>query len=581
MYLLGLCLLLVATGIGLRDPWPADEPRFVLIARDMVASGEWLIPRIGGDLYADKPPLYFWLLALGLSATGSMRTSFLLPSLLSAVGCVVLIYDLARRLFSREIGLVAATLLLFTVQFVWQARQAQIDATLCLFTTLSLYGLLRHLLLGPHWRWYVIGWAAAGFGVITKGVGFLPLLILIPWVLLRARWCLPRFESSALRWLAGPLAFACAAGIWLVPMLLAANGDPKLAAYRDEILLIQTAERYFGAWHHVEPFWYFLLEVIPVFWLPAIALVPWLVPKWRDAWRARQLRIVLPLLWAALVVVFFSFSAGKRGVYVLPAVPAFVLAAAPYLVELVRERAVRRVVFALALAIGGAGLAAALYVWSNDAARTALLADYGIDVLGPALAIASLALVLSAALRVQRALLAYASALASALLVVSFWINPALNDVRSGSRFVRELERASDPDRELGLVGFREEHLLNATRPVVHFGHARWREAHIEAADAARWANAVPGRQLLVDEYAKDFCFPRASAKALGKANRRDWFLVEGPPEPACVALGRDGIARTYVPPGARTSSLPDDEAHQLSADPSTVRAERVTQHRE
>ena len=52
---------------------------------------------------------------------------------------------------------------------------------------LSLYGLLRHLLLGPAWRWYTIGWAAAGFGVITKGVGFLPLLVLIPFAMLRGR----------------------------------------------------------------------------------------------------------------------------------------------------------------------------------------------------------------------------------------------------------------------------------------------------------------------------------------------------------------------------------------------------------
>ncbi|MFO7305521.1 MAG: glycosyltransferase family 39 protein [Gammaproteobacteria bacterium] len=581
LFLLGLCLCLVATGIGLRDPWPADEPRFAQIAREMVASGEWLIPRIGGDLYADKPPLYFWLLALGLSATGSIRASFLLPSFVSALGCVVLVYDLGRRLFSRETGLLAATLLLFTVQFVWQARQAQIDATLCFFITLSLYGLLRHLLLGPSWRWYIVGWAAAGLGVITKGVGFLPLLILIPWALLRARWRLPRFESSAWWWLAGPFVFACAIGAWLVPMLLATSGDPGLAAYRDEILLTQTARRYFDAWHHVEPFWYFLVEVIPILWLPATALLPWLVPRWRAAWRTRQLRIVLPLSWVVLVVLFFSLSTGKRGVYVLPAVPAFVLAVSPYLVELARERHVRRVMFALALAVGAATFVAALYLWSNAAARDALLADYGIDAVGPALAISALALAVSILLRTRGAFLAYAGALASALLVISFWLNPALNDVRSGARFVRTLERAADSERELGLVGFREEHLLNATRPVVHFGHARWREWQLEVFDAARWMSAVPGRQLLVDAAARELCFPQARAQPLGRANRKHWFLVDGAPEATCVARGRDHVARTYVPSRARIRSLPGDEAHQLSADPRTVGAERVTQHGE
>src|SRR5690606_22032809 len=71
LWLLCATLVLVASGIGLRDPWPADEPRFVLIAREMIASGDWLIPRIAGELYAEKPPLYFWLMALALKATGS------------------------------------------------------------------------------------------------------------------------------------------------------------------------------------------------------------------------------------------------------------------------------------------------------------------------------------------------------------------------------------------------------------------------------------------------------------------------------------------------------------------------------
>ena len=107
----------------------------------------------------------------------------------------MLVYDLGRRCGIARPGSLPALALLFTVQFVWQARQAQIDATLCFWTTLSLYGLLRHLLLGPQWRWYAIGWAAAGFGVITKGVGFLPLLVLIPFALLRApRWS-PRYSA--------------------------------------------------------------------------------------------------------------------------------------------------------------------------------------------------------------------------------------------------------------------------------------------------------------------------------------------------------------------------------------------------
>ena len=76
----------------------------------------------------------------------------------------------------REVAFAGALVLLLTFQFVWQSRQAQIDGVLCFFTTLSLYGLLRHLFAGRRIGWFFVGWAAAGLGVITKGVGFLPLL---------------------------------------------------------------------------------------------------------------------------------------------------------------------------------------------------------------------------------------------------------------------------------------------------------------------------------------------------------------------------------------------------------------------
>src|SRR3546814_4378653 len=50
-----LALLVLGAGLGLRDPWPADEPRFALVAKHMVESGDWLFPHRGSELYADKP----------------------------------------------------------------------------------------------------------------------------------------------------------------------------------------------------------------------------------------------------------------------------------------------------------------------------------------------------------------------------------------------------------------------------------------------------------------------------------------------------------------------------------------------
>src|SRR4051812_32107857 len=138
-WLIGLALLLIATGIGLRDPWPADEPRFALVARDMVATGQWLIPQVGGDLYADKPPLFFWLISAFLVLTHSLRVAFLLPSLLGWVCVGAFIVCLANGLGRRGCGLRGGAALPAPLQFVWQAPQAQIDAPLFFWTTLVIY----------------------------------------------------------------------------------------------------------------------------------------------------------------------------------------------------------------------------------------------------------------------------------------------------------------------------------------------------------------------------------------------------------------------------------------------------------
>jgi hypothetical protein len=170
--------LFLALGIGLRSPWPADEPRFALAAMDMLLNDHWLLPHRGGEIYADKPPLFMWLQALFFGMTGDMRTAFLLPSLIASMATLWLVHDLTKRLFGWEQAWYAVLLLVATVQFIVQAKSGQIDATLCAFTTLGIYGLMRHHVLGPHGAWNAVAWLAMGCAIITKGVGFLPIFLL-------------------------------------------------------------------------------------------------------------------------------------------------------------------------------------------------------------------------------------------------------------------------------------------------------------------------------------------------------------------------------------------------------------------
>src|SRR5690606_32910139 len=117
---------------------------------------------------------------------------------------------------------------------------------------------------------------------------------------------------------------------------------------------------------------------------------------------------------------------------------------------------------------------AVAYLLIEPALRTNVEATYGIDPFAPLVAIAIGAGVVCALARVKRAFLAYAGVLASVLWVVSFWVNPLLNDIRSGQAFVNRVQQVSDPYGDLAIAAFKEQYLLYMSRPVVHFGHARW-----------------------------------------------------------------------------------------------------------
>jgi hypothetical protein len=546
--------IIVGTGLGVRDPWPADEPRFAALARDMALSHEWLFPRVGGDLYQDKPPFFFWLLAICFTITGSVKASFLVPSFLAAGGVLFLIYDFGRRSVSRDAGLAAALITVCTLQFLMVARGAQIDATLCFLTTFSIYALLRHCLLGPSWGWYFIGGFTAGVGIFTKGVGFLPILLLIPFFALRAaRWQgLATIDAgkAGWRWSLAPLAMLIAVSLWFVPMLIAVatSGSAEYAAYRDEILFKQTVGRYAAAWHHVKPWYYFIVEVIPGLWLPWSLLLFWLVPRFKAAFHERNARVWLPLFWLLIVLFFFSASPGKRGVYLLPALPALALAALPFVESLLGRPGVRRAGFVLAsiffvgaaVLVVGFGMQAKFAVKAIDAANLG-----GVTAFYVYLALCGAGLAFAFA---RAPLMAWPSALGSLAIVFSYFIAPAMNGERSGSDFIRAMLTQVKPGETLALVGYKEQFLLYLDRPIVNFGHRRWQEGPQEAYDASAWLNAAPNRVALVPEKTiKAYsCFVSDLALA-GRTSSEDWYLVRSPAVQGCAEKGDAARAITYA----------------------------------
>ncbi|KIQ97856.1 hypothetical protein TI01_0598 [Lysobacter sp. A03] len=530
-----LAAMALGAGLGLRDPSPPDEPRFVLAAQTMVESGQWAIPYRGIEPYAHKPAPFMWLQALAYTVVGNWRIAFLLPSLLAALGTLWLTTDLATRLWDRRAGLHAGLALLACLQFGLQAKRGQIDMVLVFWTTLSLWALSRHLLRGPDWRALALGGLAAGIGTVTKGVGFLPLLILLPWWLARRRGMqLPMDGYRDRRWWWLPVGFLVGVGVWLVPMLwtVARSTDPALHAYAAEILLKQTGTRYANAWHHVKPAWYYL-QVIATLWLPGALLLPWLAPQWWRRIRVGDARVFLLVGWAVLVLLFFTASPGKREVYLFPALPALCIAAASLLPGLLERAWVRRVLLgyvvalssaALLLAVGGLGGTGWLDGVATERAldsatvRSVLLWAGALGLGGLALAVWG---------RTARA--GWVAVAFNLLLwtVYGLGLAPALDASSSAREMMQQVRVQVGPQATVGLVGWREQHLLQATGPVTEFGFSR--DERLQWRDGVAWLAQDPSaRWLFALKDAAGACADPAGFIDLGRSSRRDWVLIPG-----------------------------------------------------
>ena len=529
-----VALLVLGAGLGLRDPWPADEPRFALVARQMVESAQWLFPMRGDELYSDKPPLFMWMQALALSALGNLRVAFLLPSLLASLGTLALVRDLGARLYDRRAGAHAAWALLFTFAFTFQARRAQIDPLLVFWVTLAVYGLLRHVLLGPDLRMWLLGWFAAGLGVITKGVGVIALLVLVPAAIAHARgWAGVQAMGwkRARTWL-GPLMLLLPIGLWLAPMLwaVAHTSDPALHGYADDILLRQTAKRYADPWHHRQPPYYFLV-VIATQWLPTMLALPWAWRGWRDALRARDGRLAVLLGGVAMIVLFFSLSAGKREVYILPALPIACLALGPWLPRIVERRDVRAIAFAIGAAIVVAMLVGgSLAAFGHPGFARRLDEARGVADGARALGMAMLAIGVGGAgalllFGVRRGVPALLGTLVALWLVIGLAVQPLLNDASSARGLMQRVAARLPAGSELGFVAWKEQNLLMADRPVRTFGFKR--DAADQLRDAIAWQREAPSsRWLMLENAALVPCIDRGALVALGHSNRREWWLA-------------------------------------------------------
>src|SRR5215467_60677 len=122
-------------GIGFIGP---DEPRYASIAREMLVSGDYITPRLFGSVWFEKPPLMYWVAALGYKIFGMNETGARFASALGATICVFLVYWCGRKLWDRPSGLLAALILATSIGTFCFARAASMDMPLATCLTMAL-----------------------------------------------------------------------------------------------------------------------------------------------------------------------------------------------------------------------------------------------------------------------------------------------------------------------------------------------------------------------------------------------------------------------------------------------------------
>jgi 4-amino-4-deoxy-L-arabinose transferase-like glycosyltransferase len=332
LYLSCLTLVLYFTGLGTRDFWAPVEPRYAEIARIMFAKGEWIVPMVNGDIYTDKPILYFWLVLIAAKIAGAVNEwTVRLPAAFGGMGFVLATYCVGRDLFNPRIGLLAAATLATSVRIIWEARWAHIDTLFCFFFVMSIYYAARVFLRKGHPNEILLAYVFMGFATLAKGlIGIvLPALLLVSFMLARREW---RMILDAKLHLGIPI-FLVIVLPWVYLVNSATDGR-----WLGDFIYVHHIERYFSGNGHRQPFYYYL-TTLPVDFLPWTIFV---IPAF---WTYREYRSVLAdpaklflLLWFFSVFLFFSASDTKRDLYLMPLLPVVALFTAHYVDDLAAAR---------------------------------------------------------------------------------------------------------------------------------------------------------------------------------------------------------------------------------------------------
>ena len=297
------------------------ESQEALVAWEMIQGGDWILPRVNGELIPSKPPFYHWIVAAFSTLTGDIdELTARLPSIVAAAACVTLVYGIGAQRWRPLTGIIAAVVLATSPEWAKWATTARTDATFSFLLTAS-------LLLGERWlrkgdlRTLLALAAVTGAATLAKGFAAAGLvaLVLAVGIWRRGEWQrlhpLPLLSAAAV--------FGAIAGSWYAAAL-AREGS----AFFHKQIVLENVLRFLPneeggpSRHHS---WLFYVPMIFTGMLPwSLALPSALRRAHRERFTVEAFPAYL-LIWITVVFSVCTMASGKRTNYVLPLYPAAAL----------------------------------------------------------------------------------------------------------------------------------------------------------------------------------------------------------------------------------------------------------------
>jgi len=320
--------------LGSRSLNEPDEGRYSEIAREMIETGDWLVPHLWYLPHLDKPPMTYWLVAASMKLFGQNEWAARLPAALAGISGVWVVFLLGSSIGGRRVGFWSAVILQSSLLFFVMSRMLTPDILLTQFVAWAVYFFWQSWQAAnaecgarsaEFFKWHLAGWTAIALGFLTKG----PLALAIPLVAFATLAIFRRREASGKILLAGFFAgfalFLALAAPWFLAVF---QRVPQSAHY---MILGQAAGHLLGTTiknRPGNPFYFF--GILAAGLLPWTFLLGWLwrrSPVSKSEIRNPKSEIskdgwLLLNVWAVFTFALFSFSHAKLPAYILPIFPA-------------------------------------------------------------------------------------------------------------------------------------------------------------------------------------------------------------------------------------------------------------------